>query len=190
VRAEAARKASTPTALAGTIPRINLVPVRGAPGDGNAALTARMRESISNRGYVPQDNAEGAGFALQGVVEIAPGATPRMQRAEIQWIVSRRDGYELGRVVQINEVPAGSLNGFWGDIAYVVASQAAEGVAQVIRNSTSTGPTPDPPPAPAEAPLARSATTPSDPDLPPPTRTGASGPARPGAARPGVSDAQ
>jgi hypothetical protein len=34
--------------------------------------------------------------------------------------------------VQLNQVPAGSLNGLWGDVALVVAQEAAGGVHDVI----------------------------------------------------------
>jgi hypothetical protein len=133
-RVEAARKASDPAALAGGPPRIRLVPVRGAPGDGNRALTARMTDFLTGQGFLVQEEAEGAGFAVQGAVSVVP-SRPGVQRAEVAWIVSRRDGHELGRVVQLNEVPAGSLSGLWGDVAYVVAEQAAAGIREVVRNA-------------------------------------------------------
>jgi hypothetical protein len=62
------------------------------------------------------------------------------QVVDLQWIVTRRDGEELGRVVQVNEVPAGRLNRFWGDIAYVAAEQASGGVQTIIRNATNPQP--------------------------------------------------
>ncbi|MFB9970422.1 hypothetical protein ACFFMP_10555 [Pseudoroseomonas cervicalis] len=132
---EAARKASDPRALAGQGPlRIRLAGVKGAPGDGNRSLNERMRDHLNRLGYLPQDQAEGATYAVQGVVE-AVSQPNNTQRIELQWIVTRRDGFELGRVVQINEVPRGTLNGLWGDVAYVAAEQAANGVQEVIRNA-------------------------------------------------------
>jgi hypothetical protein len=41
---QAARASATPAAIAGGPTRLRLVPVRGAPGDGNQALTSRLRE--------------------------------------------------------------------------------------------------------------------------------------------------
>jgi hypothetical protein len=69
---------------------------------------------------------------------------------EIVWVVSRRDGEELGRVAQINEVPAGRLNGLWGDIAYVAAEEASDGVRTVVANANAPPP-PEPPAGPAPA---------------------------------------
>lgn len=135
---QAARASASPAAIQAGPPRLRLIPVRGAPGDGNASLTARLREFLGNRGYVVQDLADGAAFAVTAEVSVVP-AGPGLQRVEIQWIVSRRDGYELGRVLQLNEVPAGSLNRPWGDIAYAAAEEAAGGVQTIIRNATAPG---------------------------------------------------
>jgi hypothetical protein len=131
---DAARKAMDPAALAAGPPRIRLAAVRGAPGDGNTSLGARMREHLGSQGFVVQDTAEGAQYALEGRVTVAP-AGRGLQRVEIVWIVSRRDGEELGRVAQLNEIPAGRLDGPWGDIAYVAAEEAAGGVRTVVANT-------------------------------------------------------
>ena len=41
-------------------------------------------------------------------------------------------GDERGRVVQLNEIPAGTLDHYWGDVAVVVATEASNGVNDVI----------------------------------------------------------
>ena len=136
---QAARASASASAIAGGPVKLRLIPVRGAPGDGNQALTARLREFLSNRGYVVQDLADGAAFGVTAEVNMASGS-PGKQRVEIQWIVSRRDGEELGRVLQLNEVPAASLSRFWGDVAYAAAEEAAGGVQTIIRNATTPAP--------------------------------------------------
>ncbi|SDB53688.1 hypothetical protein [Belnapia rosea] len=156
LQVEAARKSTDPQSLAAGPPRIRFTGVKGATGDGNTALATRMREFLGNEGFVVQDAADGASYALEGDVVLAPGGTPRQQRVEIQWIVSRRDGEELGRVVQINEVPTGRLRGLWGDIAYAAAEQAAPGVRTVVANAMSTPP-PTASPGPAATPVAEEA---------------------------------
>ena len=143
-RVEAASRATDPAALAGNaLPKVRLVPVRGAPGDGNAALSARMGEFLAGKGLVVQDQAAGAAFAVQGEVHVAQGANGT-QRIEIQWIVTRRDGEEMGRAVQLNEVRKGSLDGLWGDVAYVVAEEASQGVRDIIANAGGFGAVPQP----------------------------------------------
>lgn len=136
LRAEAARKGMDPAALAVTgPPRIFVPSVRGAPGDGNQALTARLREALGQQGMVVQDIAQGARFAVTGQVTVADQPQTRTQRIEILWTVSRQDGEDLGRVLQLNEVPAGVLQRFWGDVAFAAATEAAGGVRTVVSNA-------------------------------------------------------
>ena len=134
LQVEAARKSMDPASLAVGPPRLLMAGVRGAPGDGNTSLAARMREHLGQQGFVVQDTADGAAYGLQAEVAMVPTGR-NLQRVEIQWIVSRKDGEELGRVVQMNEVPAGSLNRFWGDVAYAAAEEAAAGVRTVVANA-------------------------------------------------------
>jgi hypothetical protein len=133
--ADAARRTGDRQVARNAGPVLRVLPVRGAPGDGNRSLTERMRTELARAGFVVQDAAEGAGFALQGEVTMARAATRGQQRVEIVWIVTRRDGEDLGRVVQLNEVPARSLDGLWADVALVVAEEAAPGVRQVVLNA-------------------------------------------------------
>jgi hypothetical protein len=134
LQVDAARKAVDPAALAAGPPRLRFGGVRGAPGDGNAALATRMREFLGHQGFVVQEDAEGATYGLDATVLVTPPARG-VQRVEIVWTVSRRDGEDLGRVAQLNEVPAGRLDRFWGDVAYAAAEQAADGVRTVVANA-------------------------------------------------------
>lgn len=147
-RVDAVRRTGDERAV-GAGPRVVLLrPVRGAPGDGNRSLTARMSDRLAALGFQVQDQAEGAGYAVEGAVEVVPSGRG-LQRVEIVWVISRRDGNDLGRVLQLNEVPAGSLDGLWGDIAFVVAQEAAGGVRDVISNAEATPPPVPSPPDPA-----------------------------------------
>ncbi len=136
LRAEAARKGNDPAALAEVgPPRIYVPMVRGAPGDGNQALTARLREALTNQGMIAQDSTQGARFAVTGQVAVVDQPAQRNQRVELLWTVSRQDGQDLGRVLQLNEVPMGVLDRFWGDVAFAAASEAAGGVRTVVQNA-------------------------------------------------------
>jgi hypothetical protein len=130
---QAARLASDPNSLVNRPARVYLKGVTGAPGDGDMALAAQIRQRLPALGEVVQDSPEKADFILAGDVKTAPGAGGTV-RVEIQWIVTDAAGLERGRIVQINEVPAGTLDGMWGDVAYVVAQEAAGGVKDVILN--------------------------------------------------------
>ncbi len=167
LQVDAARKQMDPVALAGGPARIRFTRVVGAPGDGNTALASRMREFLSRHGYVMQEVSDGATFGLEGRVTMV--AQPNaVQRVEIVWRVSRRDGEELGQVVQMNEVPANSLNRPWGDVAYVVAEEAAGGIRQVLVNATTAAPA-----APGAA--APGTATPGNAAMPPPLPAGLPG---------------
>lgn len=106
-------------------------PVQGAPGDGNQSLQQQLRRELAKLGPVVQDQPDGADFNVQGQVRAVPIAGG-MQRIEIQWTVLGASGREVGHIVQLNEVPAGTLNGFWGDVSVVVAKEASGGVRDVI----------------------------------------------------------
>jgi hypothetical protein len=107
--------------------------VTAAPPDANASLARQIRARLPQLGEIVQDTASNADFTLEGQVRTAPGAAGTV-RVEIQWIVTDAGGEERGRIVQLNEVPPGTVDGLWGDVAYVVAQEAAGGVKDVILN--------------------------------------------------------
>ncbi|MFQ3623444.1 MAG: hypothetical protein SNJ73_07845 [Acetobacteraceae bacterium] len=131
-RVDAASRNVSPGALAERLPTVRVGGVRGAPGDGNRSLERAIRQALAREGVVVQEGAAAAEFDLAGAVAVAD-LPRRRQRVEIVWTVARADGTEVGRVSQLNEVPMGSLDGLWADVAAVVAEQAAGGVAEVIR---------------------------------------------------------
>jgi hypothetical protein len=134
-RIEAARQHSDPNSLLNRPARVQVVEVEGAPGDGNMALTKQMRDKLSKLGPVVQDTANGADFILEGHVRMVP-ESGNQERVEIQWVLKNAAGDERGRIVQLNEVPAGSLNGYWGDVAVVVAQEASGGVRDALLTQT------------------------------------------------------
>jgi hypothetical protein len=121
-----------PPAMAGSSePVVALRPVTGAPGDGGRTLTRAMDYAL-RRANVPLTDRPGAeSFVLTGTVALSPPAAGQ-QQVKVHWALLKPDGREIGRVDQENAVPAGSLDGAWGDIAYAVASAAAPGVAALI----------------------------------------------------------
>ncbi len=128
---------ANPNSLLNRPARVAVLEVTGAPGDGDAALTRLMRTHLSALGETVQDSPKDADFVVQGQVRTVPIAGGQ-ERVEIQWIVTepRRagtpGGAERGRVVQLNNVAAGSLNGVWGDVAQAVTEEASGGVRDVV----------------------------------------------------------
>ena len=137
---EAARLHSDPNSLQNRPARVYLAGVTGAPGDGNQSLPNQMRPKLAAMGIVVQDTRNNADFQLRGEVRTAPGAKGTT-RVELQWIIDDARG-ERGRLLQMNEVPPGTLDHYWGDVAAVVAQEAAGGVRDVILNAS--GPRLDP----------------------------------------------
>jgi hypothetical protein len=120
-----------PNSLYNRTAKVEIAPVTGAPGDGNISLTKEMKAHLASLGPAVQDDANGADFIVQGNVRMVP-IPGGQQRVEIQWVVKAANGEERGKVVQLNNIPAGSLDHYWADVAEVVATEAAGGVNDVI----------------------------------------------------------
>jgi hypothetical protein len=131
----AARAQSDPNSLVNRPARIDFTGVTGAPGDGNTSLALQMNAEMAKLGLVMQTTPVGADYILTGVVTTSPLAGNQTQ-IEISWRVANPAGAEQGRVSQLNEVPRGSLDHYWGDVALVIAQQASAGVRDVILNQT------------------------------------------------------
>jgi len=134
-RIEAARQQSDPNSLVNRPARVFFKGVHGAPGDGNTALARQLRTQLPGLGPVVQDTAAGADYVLEGQVSLEPMAG-NMTQVEIEWRVDDAAGHDAGRVAQLNEVPAGSLSHYWGDVAAAVVREAAGGIRDVILNQS------------------------------------------------------
>ena len=64
------------------------------------------------------------------------------QNVKIVWRVRGKDGGEIGTVGQENDVPAGLLDGAWGDVAYMVAVSAQDGIMQLVARGAPPAPQP------------------------------------------------
>lgn len=109
--------------------------VDGAPGDGNVALKRMVEASLKERGLRIAGAMEEDALVLLGSVAIDPLPGKPQERVTVRWSVIRLDGREIGTVEQSNPVPAGALNGNWGQVAYLVAEAAADGIVQLVREA-------------------------------------------------------
>lgn len=147
---EAARRQADPNSLVNRPVRVFFKGVHGAPGDGNAALARQLRSQLPGLGPVVQDTDAGADYVLD--CRVATERTPtNMLVVDIKWVLVDANGREAGAVSQLNEVPAGSLDHYWGDVAVAVVEQAAPGIRDVIVRQTG-APRPATPPAQGSAP--------------------------------------
>ena len=106
--------------------------IAGAPGDGNDSLAKAVTELLKKQDLVivtdPQVKTD---LVLDADVTAAQPKAGK-QHVKIVWHVRHKDGSEIGTVGQENDVPAGLLEGAWGDIAYMVAVSAQAGIMQLV----------------------------------------------------------
>jgi hypothetical protein len=106
--------------------------VEGAKGKGNAELTNAMREVLRASGWPVIDAPRNDAISIKGRVSVADAVGPT-QTVKIKWVVQAPDGKVLGNIDQANDVPAGSLDGGWGENAKFASEAAAEGIFKLIQ---------------------------------------------------------
>ncbi len=111
---------------------VAVVPVVGSPGPGDAELTAAMRKTLSSAGWPVVSKPQADALTIQGRVKLANKSGGK-QAVAVNWEVKTPDGKMLGDVKQANEIPAGALDGGWGDAALSVTEAAAPGIFDVVK---------------------------------------------------------
>jgi hypothetical protein len=121
--------------------RMTVLKVAGAPGDGSTMLTRAMESALRRAQVDVGSGGESGGAAgaagrlvLAGKVDVGPPKNGA-QHVQIVWAV-QRDGKEIGRINQENDVPAGTLDKGWGDIAFIVADAALPGIMALLERTT------------------------------------------------------
>lgn len=120
-----------PATAAAKFPRVRVLTVTGAPGDGNRALTTGMRRALGEQQVVLVDAPDATTMTVIGSVEISPPAEGA-QRVVIRWVLKGPGGEQLGDLEQANTIKAGALNGEWGGVAHVIALAASEGILDLM----------------------------------------------------------
>ncbi|HYM04580.1 MAG TPA: hypothetical protein VET85_16620 [Stellaceae bacterium] len=124
-----------PVMAVGVDPVVAVFPVTGAPGDGGRSLTRAMGEALRRANVaLAETPADHETFVLAGTVLVSQPASGK-QQVKVSWALLRPDGSQVGEVSQENAVPAGSLDGAWGDVAYAVASAAVSGISALIEHA-------------------------------------------------------
>jgi uncharacterized lipoprotein YmbA len=126
--AETISTVAKPTAWVGAI--------RGAPGDGNQALSRALAGILPLKGIVVAETQAKAEWRVEGIVKVVPGRDGQ-DAVTLTWRVLDPKGREAGSITQENAVPRGRLAKPWREIAGFVAEAAAEGIAQLIQQVTS-----------------------------------------------------
>lgn len=123
-----------PVTAAGADAAVGLRPITGAPGDGGRALLRAMNDALRRVHVALAAQPGQESFVLTGAVTLS-SARAGQQQVKVHWALLHADGREVGQVDQQNAVPAGSLDGAWGDVAYYVANAAAPGIAALIERA-------------------------------------------------------
>lgn len=107
--------------------------VRGAPGDGDQALTREVSRLLAQSGANLTTN--GTADALYLVAQVEHRRGQGADSIKITWLVEDASGTRIGQVVQENDVPAGSLDASWGEDAFYAAQGARDGIMELLKTS-------------------------------------------------------
>jgi hypothetical protein len=106
--------------------------VEGAPGDGGTSLASAITTLLQKQDLAIVSDPQGKADLLLDAAVTVGKPTAGAQHVKIIWRVRRKSGGEIGTVSQENDVPAGLLNGAWGDVAYTVALAAQDSIMQLV----------------------------------------------------------
>lgn len=127
-------KHSNPASMMNRPAKVYFAGVVKAPGDGDTMLASALREDLPDHNLVLQPEKSGADFSVLGEVKVTE-ATPGQVRVELQWVLTDANGRERGRVVQLNQVPAATIEPSWAEVAPTIADQAASGLRELVEKA-------------------------------------------------------
>jgi len=105
--------------------------VTGAPGDGNASLTAAVQRELRIKGVALADRPSPAAYRVEGAVTLGQSKEGK-QPIQIEWVVKDPHGKKKGTVSQKNDIPEGRLDEKWGETADQAAKAAVQGILKLF----------------------------------------------------------
>ena len=111
-----------------------IMPVLGAPSNGNQMLTRAIDAAVKAAGYATTDDPAQAGYILQGLVDVAVPESGR-QKVLIVWKVTTGDGRDVGQASQENTLPQESLSGPWDRVAVTVVAAVFGSIDQMLEGA-------------------------------------------------------
>ncbi|NMM43252.1 hypothetical protein HH303_02100 [Rhodospirillaceae bacterium KN72] len=112
-------------------PKLAVIGVRGAPGDGDRALGRAMGAVLKRAGIDIQKDPDAADVQLAGTVSVEP-INEAAEKVDIHWVVMDRDGNIVGSLTQSNAVPKGALDDRWGQAAYDAAFANVDAIQAIL----------------------------------------------------------
>lgn len=116
--------------------------VTGLSREDGKHLARAVMQALRTSDVLVTGDPRQASFRLVGHVDILPG-DDGFDDVHIVWRVQTMDRRDLGKAVQENRVPSGSLKGRWADVSKRIATAAAVGIEHVF--GTRAGPPPGSP---------------------------------------------
>jgi hypothetical protein len=107
-----------------------IVTITGAPGDGNTALAAAIRDELARVGLPISDKARGP-KCLDVHVTVGNARDDGNQPVEVEWWLRNPEGKNQGTVMQRVELPE-EQNGPWGNDATYAARYSAQGILRLL----------------------------------------------------------
>ena len=120
------------------LPSVSVGAITGAPGDGNRHLTTAIIAALVQAGVPVSAGAPADGYELHAVVAPAAAADGRA-RVRIVWTVIRPDQTEIGRFVQLEELPAKPSAQSWGPLAGRIATRARVEIVDLLQSLAGIG---------------------------------------------------
>ena len=108
------------------------VHVGGALRDRGDSLARAIAAVLQRRGFKIVTASEAKRDLVLDAAVVIGKPRAGKQHVSIVWHLQRPDGGEIGTVTQENDVPAGLLDGPWGDVAYAVATAAEDGIMRLV----------------------------------------------------------
>lgn len=111
--------------------RVFVRDVSGAPGDGNAVLPQALRRALSGAGVSVSQIDDSKAVQVEGRVLLSELNTSA-QLLKLSWRVLDPAGAEIGVIDQQNQVATGQIDTNWGEIAYLAADGAKDGIIDLL----------------------------------------------------------
>lgn len=124
--------AQTTTAATADRPTAWVGAIKGAPGDGNEALSRSLNAVLPLKGVRIKGAKADAEWIVEGIVKVVQGS-PTQDVVTLSWRITDASGREAGTITQQNAVAHGRLAKKWAELAGFAAEAAAEGIAQLIQ---------------------------------------------------------
>ena len=120
-----------PAAFAAAPAALLLVPVRGAPGDGDRSLARAMRLALEATDVGMTDSC-GEGNPFLARHRLRHPARRRPTAVRVVWTVTAAGGAQVARLTQESAVPEGGVDGPWNRLSAVIAAAVAADIEKAL----------------------------------------------------------